>query len=245
MKLWKSWVIASKDFSIFMKKKSIIYSVVLLPLLISIVLPLVVSFSGVETGGIPVAILPSLLNSFSFFFVILASSLTTVIASYSLIGEKVENSIEPLLATPTTDEEILLGKSFAAFLPPIASIYVGLVIFMVLIDKLTYSTLGYYYYPNWNIALIILLVAPLAAILSVELGVILSARVSDVRAAQQLGQLVIIPFFGIYILGEIGYVSLGINSMLIISAILLVFDVIFFFVSTVTFHREEILTKWK
>jgi len=116
---------------------------------------------------------------------------------------------------------------------------------MVLIDKMTYNTLGYFYYPNWNIAIIILLVAPLAAILSVELGVILSSRVNDVRAAQQLGQLVIIPFFGIYILGEIGYISLGINSMLLISAMLLVIDVILFYISTITFRREEIITKWK
>ncbi len=211
----------------------------------SIILPFIISSSGLKSGGITIAEFTALLNAFSFFFVILAASLTTVIASYSLIGEKVEKSIEPLLATPTTDKEILLGKSFAAFLPPIASIYVGLVIFMVLIDDLTYSSLGYFYYPNWNIAIIILLVAPLAAILSVELGVILSSRVNDVRAAQQLGQLVIIPFFGIYILGEIGYISLGINSMLVISAIMLVIDVILFYISTFTFRREEIITKWK
>jgi len=245
MKLWKSWVIASKDFSIFRKKKSVIYSVIIIPLLMSIILPFIISSSGLKSGSITIGEFTALLNAFSFFFVILAASLTTVIASYSLIGEKVEKSIEPLLATPTTDEEILLGKSFAAFLPPIASIYVGLVIFMVLIDKLTYSSLGYFYYPNWNIAIIILLVAPLAAILSVELGVILSSRVNDVRAAQQLGQLVIIPFFGIYILGEIGYISLGINSMLIISLIMLVIDVILFYISTITFRREEIITKWK
>jgi ABC-type Na+ efflux pump permease subunit len=196
-------------------------------------------------SGVTIAEFASLLNSFSFFFVILAASLTTVIASYSLIGEKIEKSIEPLLATPTTDKEILLGKSFAAFLPPILSIYIGLGIFMVLIDKMTYNTLGYFYYPNWNIAIIIVLVAPLASILSVELGVILSSRVNDVRAAQQLGQLIIIPFFGIYILGEIGYISLGINSMLVISAIMLVVDIFLFYISTITFRREEILTKWK
>jgi ABC-type Na+ efflux pump permease subunit len=196
-------------------------------------------------SGVTIAEFASLLNSFSFFFVILAASLTTVIASYSLIGEKIEKSIEPLLATPTTDKEILLGKSFAAFLPPILSIYIGLGIFMVLIDKMTYNTLGYFYYPNWNIAIIIVLVAPLASILSVELGVILSSRVNDVRAAQQLGQLIIIPFFGIYILGEIGYISLGINSLLVISVLMLVIDVILFYISTLTFRREDILTKWK
>ncbi|MGA2676229.1 MAG: ABC transporter permease subunit [Methanobacterium sp.] len=245
MKLWKSWVIASKDFSVFRKKKSVIYSVILIPLLMSIFLPFIIGSAGMKGSGVTIAEFASLLNSFSFFFVILAASLTTVIASYSLIGEKIEKSIEPLLATPTTDKEILLGKSFAAFLPPILSIYIGLGIFMVLIDKMTYNTLGYFYYPNWNIAIIIVLVAPLASILSVELGVILSSRVNDVRAAQQLGQLIIIPFFGIYILGEIGYISLGINSMLVISAIMLVVDIFLFYISTITFRREEILTKWK
>ena len=245
MKLWKSWVIASKDFSVFRKKKSVIYSVILIPLLMSIFLPFIIGSSGVNGSGLSIAEFTSLLNSFSFFFVILAASLTTVIASYSLIGEKIEKSIEPLLATPTTDKEILLGKSFAAFLPPILSIYIGLGIFMVIIDKMTYNTLGYFYYPNWNIAIIIVLVAPLASILSVELGVILSSRVNDVRAAQQLGQLIIIPFFGIYILGEIGYISLGINSLLVISVLMLVIDVILFYISTLTFRREDILTKWK
>jgi ABC-2 type transport system permease protein len=243
MKLWKSWVIAAKDFNIFKNKKNIIYSIIILPLLVSIGLPLVINFAG--SDGIPAAALPILLNAFSFFFVILAAALTTVIASYSLVGEKVEKSLEPLLATPTTDEEILLGKSFAAFLPPIASIYVGLVIFMVLIDKVTYHSLGYLYFPNWNMMIILLLVAPLASIFSVEIGIILSSRVNDVRAAQQLGQLIIIPFFGIYILSEIGFFLLNIKNLLLISAVILAIDAILFYISTITFRREDILTKWK
>ena len=97
MKLWKSWVIASKDFSVFRKKKSIIYSVIIIPLLMSIILPFIISSSGLKSGSITIGEFTALLNAFSFFFVILAASLTTVIASYSLLGEKVEKSIEPLL----------------------------------------------------------------------------------------------------------------------------------------------------
>ena len=92
-----------------------------------------------------------MVNAFSFLFITSAVTLPTAIASYSLVGEKVQKSLEPLLATPTTEGEILLGKSIAAFLPPIAAIYTGAVIFMTLIDSLTYSTLGYFYFPTWNI----------------------------------------------------------------------------------------------
>ena len=182
---------------------------------------------------------------FSFLFITGAVTLPTAIASYSLVGEKVQKSIEPLLATPTTEGEILLGKSIAAFLPPIAAIYMGAVIFMALIDSLTYSTLGYFYFPNWNMAVIMLLIAPLSSILSIELDILISSRVNDVRAAQQLGGIIALPFAGIYVLAEASILSLEISNLLMISASLVTIDVILFYISKAVFRREKILTKWK
>jgi len=54
----------------------------------------------------------------------------------------------------------------------------------------------------------------------------------------------ILPFAAIYVASEIGSISLNANNLFIISAIILLFDVILFFISTKTFQREEILTKW-
>jgi len=246
MKLSKAWIIAEKDFAIFRKKKSVIYSVVLFPIFVSITLPLIVQFIGSKSGGIPAEALPTVLNAYSLFFITGAVTLPTAIASYSLVGEKVQKSIEPLLATPTTEREILLGKSIAAFLPPIAALYIGAVIFMVLIDSLTYSTLGYLYFPNWNMGVIMVLVAPLGSILSIEFDILISSRVSDVRAAQQLGGIVALPFVGIYVLAEASILSLESSSnLLIISASLVAIDVILFYISEAVFRREKILTKWK
>ena len=245
MRLSKAWIIAEKDFAIFRKKKSVIYSVVLFPLLVSIGLPLVIQSSGSKSGGIPTEGLPTLLNAFSFFFIIGAVTLPTAIASYSLVGEKIQKSIEPLLATPTTEGEILLGKSIAAFLPPIAAIYIGAIIFMIFTDVLTYSKLGYLYYPNWNMGVIMLLLVPLGSILSIEFDILISSRVNDVRAAQQLGGMVALPFAGIYVVGEASVISLDAMNLLIICAILVAFDVVLFYVSKAVFRREEILTKWK
>jgi ABC-type Na+ efflux pump permease subunit len=170
MNLSKSWIIAAKDLKVFRRKKNIVFSTIALPLLISILLPSVVEFAGNPNGGsgIPTAELPRLLPAFTFFFIIISAPLIAAIASYSLVGEKVEKSLEPLLATPTTDGEILLGKSIAAFLPPMASIYAGAAIFMALMDAVTYSKLGYYFFPNLNVGVVLLLLAPLAAILSVR-----------------------------------------------------------------------------
>jgi ABC-2 type transport system permease protein len=207
---------------------------------------LIVQFIGSQSGeGIPADALTTVLNAFSFFYITGAVTLPTAIASYSLVGEKVQKSIEPLLATPTTEGEILLGKSIAAFLPPIVAIYIGAVLFMALIDSLTYSTLGYFYFPNWNMGVIMLLLAPLGSILSIEFDILISSRVNDVRAAQQLGGIVALPFLGIYILAEASILSLETINLLIISASLVAIDVILFYISKAVFCREKILTKWK
>jgi ABC-2 type transport system permease protein len=116
---------------------------------------------------------------------------------------------------------------------------------MVLIDVITHQQLGYFFYPNWTAGVFLLLAAPLACLFSVELNVIVSARASDVRAANQFGGLLVIPFGALYVLGEINVVPLTANNLLIISAVLLVVDVLLSFVSRSTFRREEILTKWK
>jgi ABC-2 type transport system permease protein len=247
MRLSIAWIIAGKELSIFRKKKSIFYSVIIFPLFVSIGLPYLIHVL-LGSGNLPPdaqAALLSVINAFAFFFIIGAATLPTAIASYSIVGEKQEQSLEPLLATPTTDGEILLGKSIGALLPPLVAIWIGAVIFMGLVDYYLFGLLGYLYFPNWVMAVIMLLLVPLSAITAVEVSVIISARVNDVRTAQQLGSLIVIPFALIYVLGEINAFPLTVLYLLILAAVLLAVDVGLFYVATATFKREEILTRWK
>jgi hypothetical protein len=243
MRLSKAWIVASKDFKTFTKRKSILYSILYFELVVSIGLPFLIRFIATKPKG--AARLPTLIDAFSFLYVIGAALLPVGIASYSLIGEKVQKSLEPLLATPTTDEEILAGKSVAAFIPAICANYIGALIFTVLVDLLTYSTLNYLYYPNWDIAIILLLLAPLACVLGVGYNILISSRANDVRTAQQLGYLILLPFGAIYFLSEISVLTLTTNNMLIMAAVLVVIDVIVFYLVKATFQRDEIHTKWK
>ena len=247
MRLSKSWIIASKDFKVFLKKKNIIYSIVVVPISVSILFPVVVSSLLHKGGsGVSASELTVLLPSFTFFYLNLAGLIPTTIASYSIVGEKVEKSLEPLLATPTTDGEILLGKGMSAILPPMAAILGGGALFMALIDFVTYNTLGYAFFPNLNAAIVLFLLVPLAAVMSVEWNVIVSSRVSDVRVAQQIGILLILPFGGIYVAGELNIIQLGVTSnLLIIAGILSAVDLLLLYVAKATFSRDEILTKWK
>ncbi|WP_424355302.1 ABC transporter permease subunit [Methanobacterium sp. MBAC-LM] len=243
MQLWKSWVIATKDFSIFRRKKRIIYSLIVVPLLMSIGLPLVIQF--MIRPDAPTDEIIILMNAFSYFYVILAYIIPSTLASYSILGEKIEKSLEPLLATPTTDSELLFGKTIASFLPCICVIYVSSIIFMVLLDLFTYNAIGYLFFPNWSMVFILLLAVPLSSILSIQLNVIISSRVNDVRTANQLAFLLFIPFMGVYFLIVANAISLSITTLFLISVTLFIIDAALFYLSKATFSRDEILTKWK
>jgi len=241
MRLSKSWVIARKDFKTFRRKKNVLYSLLIAPIMISILLSAVLMVKN-----IPATTLSYLLPAFSFLYVILAGVVPTAIASYTIVGEKVEKTLEPLLAAPVTDGEILLGKGISAFLPSILAILGGSVLFMVLSDVATFKSFGYYFFPNLNTAITLFLMVPLAILMSVEWNVVVSGRVTDVRVAQQLGGLIVLPFAAIYVLGEINVVPLDVTSnQLIICGILALVDVLLFSIARETFQREEILTKWK
>jgi ABC-type Na+ efflux pump permease subunit len=244
MRLSKAWLVASRDFKIFRHQKNILYSIIVFPIIISVLFPLIIEFAGQRSVGL-FAALPNLLDSFSFFFVIGAAYIPLGVASYSIVGEKVEKSLEPLLATPLTDGEILLGKAISALLPTLAAMYAGATVFMVGMDAVTVGKLGYNYFPNWTFGVLLLVLVPAAAVMSVLYSVIVSSRVNDVRAANSYGIFILLPLLAIYLASEIKVISLDINGLLIIAGILYAIDIALYFVGTAAFQREEILTKWK
>jgi ABC-2 type transport system permease protein len=244
MDLSTSWIITRKDFSIFRKKRYVLYSLIGVPVIISILLPVVTQLI-ISRKGLPPAGIVVFLDAFSFFYIILAALLPVTLASYSIVGEKVEKSLEPLLTTPITDQEFLLGKILAAFVPALISVYAGLTAFMIIEDALTSPYLGYFYFPNENIALFMAAVIPIIALYSVEMNIIISSRINDVRAATQLGVLPIVPFWPLYVMFEVNYIEFNTTTLLILCAVVVLADILLFPLTKALFRREEILTKWK
>jgi ABC-2 type transport system permease protein len=244
MRFSKSWIVATKDFSVFRKNKYVFYSLIGMPLLLGIVVPLSLLFA-LPVGQVPLSEIRLVINLATMYFVIIAAVLPTVIASYSFVGEKIEKSLEPLLATPTTDAELLFGKSLSAFLPCMAATYIGAAIFVIIVDIWSYTNLGILLLPSLDWAVTMGIVTPLACVLSVESNIIISSRVNDVRAAQQLGGLVILPLILTLVLGSTIQIIPPTLLALIIAGLLVVADIALFYLSKAVFQREEILTKWK
>ncbi|MFQ5838887.1 MAG: ABC transporter permease subunit [Thermoplasmata archaeon] len=187
----------------------------------------------------------TLLNSFLLFFIIIPAAIPAVIASYSFVGEKVSKSLEPLLATPTTDGELLLGKSLSIFLPTMAATWMAAVLFIWLTNMVVTPILGYVPLPTVEWILGILLLAPLFCVLSITANVLISSRVSDVRASQQLGTLVVLPAILLFMGVMIGLLAFGISQLLLFVLVVLSVDVGMGYTALKVFQREEILVSWK
>jgi len=239
-----SLTVAAKELRVLVRRRSVLFYAVGLPLILSVLFSLVVKTDIAPPSGIASDYRLGL-ESLTYFFVVFAAILPASIAAYSIVGEKVEKSLEPLLATPVTDREILLGKSLAAFVLPVPAIWVGASIFMAAADYLTHDALSYYYFPDWESGVMLLILVPLAATMSIELAVIASARVGDVRGANQIASLMFVPFMGVFLAGVEGAFSFSTGNLLIVSGVVLVVDVALSFLSAATFRREEMLTKWR
>jgi ABC-2 type transport system permease protein len=175
---------------------------------------------------------------------ILPALLPSIIASYSIVGEKVSRTLEPVLATPVTTFELLLGKILSALIPAVAITWFFGAIFAVgmLFVTISHSVLAAIISPAWLV--LILLCAPLLALVSISVTVAASSRANDPRSAQQISGLVILPVI-LVIVGQIGgLVALSPIFSLVAVAVLALLAILATWLATRVFQRESILTKW-
>lgn len=261
MDLSNSWTIMRKDFSVYRKKKSVMAMLVVLPLAIGIALPLLMlviinknysDYASLSQAALLKAggYLQALLEAFSFFLVIVASLMPIWLASYAIVGEKVEKTLEPLLAAPATDGELLLGKILAAYIPSIIAAFGGVLLFVVLTDTVLPSALfPQPFFPNpamWTMIGAVITIVPL---LNIEMCIIISSRVSDVRAAYQYSAITVVPYLVLYVTFELssinGIYDFTVQDLLIISGCTLLAILCLALLVRRLFGREAILTRWK
>jgi len=167
------------------------------------------------------------------------------IAAYSIVGEKTTRSLEPLLATPITTAELLVGKALASALPAIIITWVCFGIFLLLLPVVgaTPALMKYITGPVWFVA--ILVIGPLMAVASVNLAVIVSSRVNDPRVAEQMAGVLIVPLLGVLFGQLAGIIILDMNLMFLAIIFMLILDLALIYTGSRLFQRETILTRWK
>jgi ABC-2 type transport system permease protein len=257
-------VILQKEWAEIFKNRMVIFTVLFLPLMMAL-LPLVVlvvtpsDVSMADTGmNLPSqfsAYCPPeaqggacmqifLMSQFMVLFLITPLSIPATIAAYSIIGEKTTRSLEPLLATPITTLELLLGKILSALIPAVLATYGGFIIFIagvgIIAEPVVFKGLLSI---HWLLAVGV--VGPLLAMLSVTFGLMVSARVTDARVAEQISMVIILPLMAVFI-GQMAGLFILNNTVILVSALVLALvDIGMVYLAVEIFERESILTRWK
>lgn len=182
------------------------------------------------------------------YFLILFMLIPTVVpltmAIYSVIGEKSARTLEPLLAAPVGVGELLFAKSLASTVPSVVVTWVAYGIYLASVMSLgSRAAVNAVTAPRWILAIVVMV--PLITLLSVNLGILISTRVNDVRVAQQIGGLVVVPVVGLGIAQVTGRVVLEDASFLVFALVLIGIDAAVFLLAKFAFQRENILVRWR
>ncbi|MDP9275375.1 MAG: ABC transporter permease subunit [Chloroflexota bacterium] len=182
------------------------------------------------------------------YFLILFMLIPTVVpltmAIYSVIGEKASRTLEPLLATPVGVGDLLFAKSLASTIPSVIVTWAAYGLYLATVMSIgSHAAVNAVTAPRWILAIIVLV--PLLTLLSVNLGILISTRVNDVRVAQQIGGLVVVPVVGLGIAQVTGRVVLDNGAFLEMTIVLIALDIAVFWLARIAFQRENILVRWR
>jgi ABC-type Na+ efflux pump permease subunit len=166
-----------------------------------------------------------------------------VIAGYGVIGEREQATLEPVLTTPVRESELLIGKALAAAVPSVLIAYVMFAVYVSLVNAFAVrEVVDIVVRPAQFVAVI--LFAPLLSLFSIWVGLAFSARASDVRVAQQLSGLSMLPMLGLLALFTFQVVSPSVQVAVIGAVGLLVLDALAWRVVSAMFDRERLLTRY-
>jgi ABC-2 type transport system permease protein len=185
-----------------------------------------------------------LLQQFLLLFLLTPITGAMALAAHAIVGEKQARTLEPLLATPVSTVELLVAKVLGALLPSLAISGVTLGLYLGGIAWLGEPGVAAAML-NARTAILALWVGPTASLVSLQSAILVSSRVNDARAAQQVGVLIIVPLTGLVVAQFVGAVWVTPGVLGLIGAGALALWMILVLVSIVLFQREAILTRWR
>jgi ABC-2 type transport system permease protein len=177
-------------------------------------------------------------------FLVMPVFLPVIIASQSVAGEKERRTLEPLLATPLTAFDLVLGKTLAAAAPALAITFVAFGVFAAGADLVAWPVLRRAILPNAAFLFSVLILAPLLSFFGTCLSVLISARVGDARLAQSLAGLLVMPFFAAVALQFGGLLTFGPAAYLGVAGAALAADAAMLKLAVRLFDRDRLLTRW-
>jgi ABC-2 type transport system permease protein len=175
------------------------------------------------------------------YMLIIPALIPSALSAYSIVGEREQGTLEPVLITPVRREEFLVGKASAALLPTLAIAYTVFGIFLAAVALFAHPAVRTAVFESGHL-LVQLLFTPLIAAWAIWVGIAISTRASDVRVAQQLSIFASLPPLALVALFSFNVITPSTGLALGLAAVLLAIDSLGWRAVAAMFDRERLIT---
>jgi len=165
----------------------------------------------------------------------------SLVAAYSVVGERQQGTLEPVLTTPIRAEELLLGKALATFLPAVAVAYAVYGLFLIAVELFAVDSVASALIRPSDL-LAQLLFTPLLAGWSIWLAIVISTRSSDIRVAQQLALIASLPSVAVVVLIAVNVIEPSPAIAVTAAVALLLLNFLGWKTASTAFDRETLIT---
>jgi ABC-2 type transport system permease protein len=183
----------------------------------------------------------SAVGGMSLLLLIVPIVIPPVIAAYSVVGERDQGTLEPVLTAPVRASELLLGKAAAAFVPSVAIAYA---LYFIAALSVRFGAAHVVSAVVWHTPQLLaqILFTPLLALWAIWVGIGISTRASDVRVAQQLATLAGLPLLAFTSLLSFQVITPSVPLAIGLALALLAADIVAWRIVSQLFDRERLIT---
>lgn len=230
--------IRRKEFREYRRNGNLVFTTAILPL-IFLIQPVIQVFT------LPTSASTTLRHEHSLVYMLAIPVLVpALLASYAVVGERLQGTLEPVLTTPVRPEELLLGKAMAAFVPSVVVAYAVFALFVAIVEFFARSAVASALIQGPDL-LAQLLFTPLLASWSIWVGIAISAKSSDPRTAGQISVLMSLPTVAVTTLIALNVIPATLGIAVVFGAALLVLVLVGWRVVSVIFDPERLITNTK
>jgi ABC-type Na+ efflux pump permease subunit len=227
--------IVHKEFRDYRRNRYILVTMSIIPV-IFLIQPVISILSLPAASAVPLSRKHELL-----YLLAIPALVPSIMAASSVVTERQQGTLEPVLTTPIRREEFVLAKALAPLLPAIAVSYAVYGLFVVIIEIFAHAGVASALIQG-PVVLAQVIFTPLLALWSIWVGLAISTRASDVRAAQQLSVLGNLPLVALTTLFAFNVIQPSLRLAIILGVALIVVDRLGWRIVSAMFDRERLIT---
>lgn len=269
---WRAiWTVVWKDWTVVRRSPMVLLPMILVPILLQIVLPVGIGLAALYApdqfsadpdmqrilSSLPAEVIGgygdisvngqmmilTLVYLFAPMYLIVPMMVSSVIAADSFVGERERKTLEALLYTPLSDNDLLLAKTLTAWLAAMAVSVVSFALYSVAVNAVGYQVVGRLFFPNGLWLALVLWVVPAVAGMGLAATVLISSRVNTFQEAYQAGGIIVVPIIGL-VLGQLaGVIFLSFTFAIALGALIWLLDALMLWYGRRNFRREDLLAR--